>query len=101
MIRANLHRSSYTTVVRSPDVRPRYCPSVEDKIVRFAGRAQHNIFLEPGGVETMRTVYPNGISTSLPEEVQQAMLATIPGLERAVMTRRAMPWNTIMWIRVP
>jgi tRNA uridine 5-carboxymethylaminomethyl modification enzyme len=63
---------------------PRYCPSIEDKVVRFAGRDRHQIFLEPEGLDDP-TIYPNGISTSLPEDVQLAMLATIPGLERAVM----------------
>ena len=61
---------------------PRYCPSIEDKVVRFADRSHHQIFLEPEGLED-HTVYPNGISTSLPEEVQAAMLKTIPGLEQA------------------
>jgi tRNA uridine 5-carboxymethylaminomethyl modification enzyme len=63
---------------------PRYCPSVEDKIVRFGERDGHQIFLEPEGLDD-DTVYPNGISTSLPEEVQRAFIATIPGLERAVI----------------
>ena len=61
---------------------PRYCPSIEDKIVRFADRDGHQIFLEPEGLDD-DTVYPNGISTSLPEEVQAAFCATIPGLETA------------------
>ena len=65
---------------------PRYCPSIEDKVVRFAARERHQIFLEPEGLDDP-TVYPNGISTSLPAEVQQALLATIPGLERARMIR--------------
>ncbi len=65
---------------------PRYCPSIEDKIVRFAGRERHQIFLEPEGLDD-DTVYPNGISTSLPREVQEAMLQTIPGLEHAAMRR--------------
>jgi tRNA uridine 5-carboxymethylaminomethyl modification enzyme len=63
---------------------PRYCPSIEDKVVRFAERERHQIFLEPEGLDD-DTVYPNGISTSLPEDVQLALLKTIPGLERAVM----------------
>jgi tRNA uridine 5-carboxymethylaminomethyl modification enzyme len=85
VIRANLHRSAvYGGQIAG--VGPRYCPSIEDKVVRFAGREHHNIFLEPEGLDD-ETVYPNGISTSLPEEVQQEILATIPGLERAVMTR--------------
>ena len=65
---------------------PRYCPSIEDKIVRFGDRDGHQIFLEPEGLDDS-TVYPNGISTSLPEEVQLAILATIPGLERVRMVR--------------
>lgn len=65
---------------------PRYCPSIEDKIVRFGERDSHQIFLEPEGLDD-DTVYPNGISTSLPEDVQRAMIATIPGLERASIIR--------------
>ena len=65
---------------------PRYCPSIEDKVVRFADRDRHQIFLEPEGLDDP-TVYPNGISTSLPADVQQALLATIPGLERAHIIR--------------
>jgi tRNA uridine 5-carboxymethylaminomethyl modification enzyme len=65
---------------------PRYCPSVEDKVVRFAERESHPLFLEPEGLDD-HTVYPNGISTSLPEEVQREMVASIPGLERAVILR--------------
>lgn len=65
-------------------VGPRYCPSIEDKVVRFAEREGHQIFLEPEGLDD-DTVYPNGISTSLPEDVQLAMLKTIPGLEQAEM----------------
>ncbi|MEO0397880.1 MAG: tRNA uridine-5-carboxymethylaminomethyl(34) synthesis enzyme MnmG [Pseudomonadota bacterium] len=65
---------------------PRYCPSIEDKIVRFAEKESHQIFLEPEGLDDP-TVYPNGISTSLPEAVQAAFLATIPGLERAKVMR--------------
>ena len=65
---------------------PRYCPSIEDKIVRFGERDGHQIFLEPEGLDDT-TVYPNGISTSLPEEVQRALVATIPGLEKARMIR--------------
>src|SRR5690606_6705471 len=63
---------------------PRYCPSIEDKIVKFGDREGHHVFLEPEGLDD-DTVYPNGISTSLPEEVQLSILKTIPGLERAIM----------------
>lgn len=65
---------------------PRYCPSIEDKVVRFAEREGHQVFLEPEGLDD-DTVYPNGISTSLPAEVQDAFLKTIPGLERARVRR--------------
>jgi tRNA uridine 5-carboxymethylaminomethyl modification enzyme len=65
---------------------PRYCPSIEDKVVRFADKTRHQIFLEPEGLDD-HTIYPNGISTSLPRDVQAALLKTIPGLERAVMIR--------------
>jgi len=85
IIRANLHRAPmYSGQIES--VGPRYCPSIEDKVVRFAGRERHQIFLEPEGLDDP-TVYPNGISTSLPREVQLQLLRTIPGLERAVMLR--------------
>lgn len=67
---------------------PRYCPSIEDKVVRFAEKAGHQVFLEPEGLDDP-TIYPNGVSTSLPEAVQRRFLATIPGLERAVMLRPA------------
>jgi tRNA uridine 5-carboxymethylaminomethyl modification enzyme len=85
VIRANVHRSPmYSGQIQSRG--PRYCPSIEDKIVRFGERDGHQIFLEPEGLEDS-TVYPNGISTSLPEDVQRALLATIPGLEKARMVR--------------
>ena len=85
VIRANVHRSPmYSGQIKSSG--PRYCPSIEDKIVRFGDRDGHQIFLEPEGLDDS-TVYPNGISTSLPEEVQLAILATIPGLERTRMVR--------------
>jgi tRNA uridine 5-carboxymethylaminomethyl modification enzyme len=85
LIRANLHRAPmYSGQIDS--VGPRYCPSIEDKVVRFAGRAGHQIFLEPEGLDD-DTVYPNGVSTSLPAEVQEAFLRTIPGLERVAIKR--------------
>jgi tRNA uridine 5-carboxymethylaminomethyl modification enzyme len=85
VIRANVHRSPmYSGQIKSSG--PRYCPSIEDKIVRFGDRDGHQIFLEPEGLDDT-TVYPNGISTSLPEEVQSAILASIPGLERVRMVR--------------
>jgi tRNA uridine 5-carboxymethylaminomethyl modification enzyme len=85
IIRDNVHRSPmYSGQIASRG--PRYCPSIEDKIVRFGERDGHQIFLEPEGLDDP-TVYPNGISTSLPEEVQRALVATIPGLENARMVR--------------
>jgi tRNA uridine 5-carboxymethylaminomethyl modification enzyme len=85
IIRANVHRSPmYSGQIASRG--PRYCPSIEDKIVRFGERDGHQIFLEPEGLGDT-TVYPNGISTSLPEDVQRALVATIPGLEKARMVR--------------
>jgi tRNA uridine 5-carboxymethylaminomethyl modification enzyme len=85
IIRANVLRSPmYSGQIQSRG--PRYCPSIEDKIVRFGERDGHQIFLEPEGLDDP-IVYPNGISTSLPAEVQQAFVATIPGLERATVTR--------------
>ena len=85
IIRENVHRSPmYSGQIASRG--PRYCPSIEDKIVRFGERDGHQIFLEPEGLDDS-TVYPNGISTSLPEEVQLALVATIPGLEKARVVR--------------
>jgi tRNA uridine 5-carboxymethylaminomethyl modification enzyme len=83
VIRENLRRSAmYSGSIEG--IGPRYCPSIEDKIVKFGDRDGHQIFLEPEGLDD-DTVYPNGISTSLPEDVQLEILKTIPGLERAVM----------------
>ncbi|BCH13860.1 tRNA uridine-5-carboxymethylaminomethyl(34) synthesis enzyme MnmG [Mesorhizobium sp. L-2-11] len=83
LIRANLGRSAmYSGSIEG--VGPRYCPSIEDKIVKFGDREGHQIFLEPEGLDD-DTVYPNGISTSLPEDAQLDILKTIPGLERATM----------------
>jgi tRNA uridine 5-carboxymethylaminomethyl modification enzyme len=85
VIRENVHRSPmYSGQIQSRG--PRYCPSIEDKIVRFGDRDGHQIFLEPEGLDDA-TVYPNGISTSLPREVQLALVATILGLERARVVR--------------
>ncbi len=85
IIRAASDRSPmFTGLIEG--VGPRYCPSVEDKVVRFADKASHQIFLEPEGLET-HEVYPNGISTSLPFDVQWAFVRTIPGLENAHLTR--------------
>jgi tRNA uridine 5-carboxymethylaminomethyl modification enzyme len=85
IIRDNVHRSPmYSGQISSKG--PRYCPSIEDKIVRFGERDGHQIFLEPEGLDDP-TVYPNGISTSLPEEVQLALIATIPGLKNARVIR--------------
>ena len=85
LIRANLHRSPmYSGGIASRG--PRYCPSIEDKVVRFGDREGHQIFLEPEGLDDP-TVYPNGISTALPEDVQRDIIALIPGLERAAILR--------------
>ena len=85
IIRENVHRSPmYSGQIQSKG--PRYCPSIEDKIVRFGERDGHQIFLEPEGLDDA-TVYPNGISTSLPEEVQTALITTIPGLANARVIR--------------
>ena len=80
IIRANLHRSALYSG-RIEGVGPRYCPSIEDKIVKFGDREGHQIFLEPEGLDD-DTVYPNGISTSLPEDAQEALVRSIPGLEK-------------------
>lgn len=85
VIHDNLDQSPlYTGQIRGTG--PRYCPSIEDKVVKFADKERHQVFLEPEGRKTF-VYYPNGISTSLPVEIQQALLATIPGLERAKMVR--------------
>jgi tRNA uridine 5-carboxymethylaminomethyl modification enzyme len=85
LVRRSLHLSAlYAGNISA--VGPRYCPSIEDKIVRFPDRERHQIFLEPEGLDDP-TVYPNGISTSLPADVQEVMIRTIPGLERAVILR--------------
>lgn len=85
LIRRDIHRSAiYSGRITSRG--PRYCPSIEDKIVRFADRDTHQVFLEPEGLDD-HTIYPNGISTSLPEEVQQALVRTIAGLENCRILR--------------
>src|SRR5690348_16744187 len=85
IIRNNVHRSPmYSGQIESRG--PRYCPSIEDKIVKFGERDGHQIFLEPEGLDD-HTVYPNGISTSLPEDVQLRLVASIPALERARVVR--------------
>jgi tRNA uridine 5-carboxymethylaminomethyl modification enzyme len=85
IIRENLDRSPlYSGIIESTG--PRYCPSIEDKVVRFADKARHQIFVEPEGLDT-NEFYPNGISTSLPVDVQAAILKTIPGLEQATMLK--------------
>ncbi len=85
IIRANIHRAPMYAG-RIEGVGPRYCPSVEDKVMRFSDKDSHQIFLEPEGLDDF-TIYPNGISTSLPEEVQDAFLRTIPGLENVRIIR--------------
>jgi len=85
LIKQNLHFSAmYSGQIKG--IGPRYCPSIEDKVVRFGDRQRHQIFLEPEGLDD-HTIYPNGISTSLPKDVQLAFLKTIPGLENATMLR--------------
>lgn len=85
IIEAHLHESAmYSGQIKG--VGPRYCPSVEDKIVRFRGRDSHQVFVEPEGLDS-DLIYPNGISTSLPVEIQAAFIATIPGFEGAVIVR--------------
>jgi tRNA uridine 5-carboxymethylaminomethyl modification enzyme len=85
LIRANLHRAPmYSGQIQSTG--PRYCPSIEDKVVRFADRESHQIFLEPEGRNTLE-YYCNGISTSLPRDVQEAIIPLIPGLEQAEIMR--------------
>lgn len=85
IVRANLDRSAmYGGMIEGRG--PRYCPSIEDKVVRFGDRDSHQIFLEPEGLDDP-TVYPNGLSTSLPEDAQAAMIASIPGLEQAKVLR--------------
>lgn len=85
IISDNLHRSAmYSGRIQSRG--PRYCPSIEDKVVRFADRDSHQIFLEPEGLDDS-TVYPNGLSTSLPEDVQEAFLRSMPGLENVRIIR--------------
>ena len=85
IIRENLDRSPmYSGVIDS--VGPRYCPSIEDKVVRFADKSRHQVFIEPEGLDTSE-YYPNGISTSLPVDVQSKILRTIPGLEHATMLK--------------
>ncbi len=87
IIRDNLHRSSmYSGIVKG--IGPRYCPSIEDKVVRFSDRPQHQIFLEPESKE-MNSIYVQGFSTSLPHDVQEEMIRTIPGLENCVILKYA------------
>jgi tRNA uridine 5-carboxymethylaminomethyl modification enzyme len=85
LIKQNLDRSPlYSGIIES--IGPRYCPSIEDKVVRFADKERHQIFIEPEGLDS-REFYPNGISTSLPVDVQAGILKTIPGLEHATMLK--------------
>lgn len=85
IIRSNLDKSAmYSGQIEGTG--PRYCPSIEDKVVRFRAKSEHRIFLEPEGIDDY-TIYPNGISTSLPKDVQLELIKTIPGLENAVVLR--------------
>src|SRR5207253_9591676 len=85
LVRENLHRSPmYSGQIRG--IGPRYCPSLEDKVVKFAEKALHTLFLEPDGWES-EEIYVNGLSTSLPEDVQARILAEVPGLTGARMLR--------------
>lgn len=87
IIRKNLHRTAlYGGLIKG--IGPRYCPSIEDKVVKFADKDKHQVFLEPEGLDTVE-VYPNGLSTSLPEEVQWEMYRSIPGLEKVEIIRPA------------
>ncbi len=97
IIRDNIHRSAmYGGHISG--VGPRYCPSIEDKIMRFGDRDGHQVFLEPEGLDDS-TVYPNGISTSLPVDVQEAYVRSIPGLESVEILQPGYAWNMTMWIR--
>ena len=85
IVRANIQRTGiYSGAITGRG--PRYCPSIEDKVIRFADRENHQIFLEPEGLDD-NTIYPNGISTSLPADIQSSFIATIPGLQRARILR--------------
>src|SRR5256885_3280531 len=85
VLQANIHRSPlYSGQIEG--IGPRYCPSIEDKVVKFPDKTRHQIFLEPEGLDTYE-VYVNGMSTSMPIDVQNAMLASVPGLEDAEMIR--------------
>ncbi len=87
IIRKNLHRTAlYGGLIKG--IGPRYCPSIEDKVVKFADKERHTVFLEPEGWDTIE-IYPNGLSTSLPEEVQWEMYRSIPGLEKVELIRPA------------
>ncbi|WP_343217034.1 tRNA uridine-5-carboxymethylaminomethyl(34) synthesis enzyme MnmG [Hydrogenobacter thermophilus] len=87
IIRKNLHRTAlYGGLIKG--IGPRYCPSIEDKVVKFADKDRHQVFLEPEGLDTIE-VYPNGLSTSLPEEIQWELYRSIPGLEKVELIRPA------------
>ena len=98
VIRNNLDRSPmYTGVIEG--IGPRYCPSIEDKVMRFADRNSHQIYLEPEGL-TSNEVYPNGISTSLPFDVQMGIVNSMKGLEKLASLNQVMPLNMIILIHV-
>ena len=98
IIKKNINRSAmYSGSIKG--VGPRYCPSVEDKIVKFENKTRHQIYLEPEGLSDP-VIYPNGISTSLPEDVQLEICNNINGLENVKILRPVMQLNMIMWTLV-
>ena len=98
VIKNNLHRSAmYNGNISG--IGPRYCPSIEDKIQPFAAKTSHHVFVEPEGAESDE-IYPNGISTSLPLDVQEQYIRTIPDLKMQLLPKQAMPLNMILSIQI-